>query len=287
MEMQKYCFDLDSLPNGVFTLIPLGDIQYDGSSESTALRLLKETIQRGVEAEAFYIGMGDYTDFLSPSNRDRLRSAALYDTANDVIERTGEALINEIHEILRPTAGRWLGLLEGHHFQEFSDGTTSDMRLAAMLRTHHLGTSAFVGLTFKRGRSSLLVNLWAQHGEGNGQSPSAPITKLDKVVQAFEADLYLLGHMTKLAHAPINRIYPAWGGKEPDVYHRDIHLVGTGGFSRAIQIGKRAGLVPRGSYVEQAMMRPVSLGAPIIRIKIERSTKGGRDLLQRRITVEI
>lgn len=287
MEMVKYNININDLSNGTFTLIPLGDIQYDGSDKSTALTLLKNTIKQGIEEKAYFLGMGDYTDFLSPSNRKRLRGAELYDTAGDVIERTGEKLIEEVFDLLRPTAGRWIGMLEGHHFQEFADGSTSDMRLAKLLRTRHLGSSAYIGLSFNRGKSRLLVNLWATHGCGNGQNPGAPLTKLNGIISSFEADVYLMGHMTKMAHAPTPRLYPSWGGKEPDVHHRDLHLVGTGGYSRAYQVGAKTGQVPRGSYVEQGMMKPVVLGSPIIRIKPFRINAGSIDTLSRQIRVEI
>lgn len=273
MEQAEYRFNIKDLPGGVFTLIPLGDIQYDGSKESSSLKLLKETIDRGTKAGAYYIGMGDYTDFLSPSNRERLKTAGLYDTAHDVIERTGEKLVEEIAEILAPTKGRWLGLLEGHHFQEFAAGDTSDMRLARILGTKHLGTSAYIHLVFTQGSKAVETVIWCQHGIGNGQSPAAPISKLDNVMRAFEADIYLLGHMTKLAHTPTNRIYPSWRGADFKLHHRTQHLVGTGGFSRGIQVGRKSGQVPRGTYVEQGMMRPTALGAPTIRIEPVRVTE--------------
>ncbi len=287
MEMPQFRFDIKDLPNGVFTLIPLGDIQYDGSEESSSLKLLRETIARGTEAGAYYIGMGDYTDFLSPSNREKLKNSGLYDTAHDVIERTGDKLIEEVAEILAPTRGRWLGLLEGHHFQEFAAGDTSDMRLARLLGTVHLGTSAYINLTFHRGNGAVDCVIWAQHGIGNGVSPAAPVTKLDNVMKAFEADIYLLGHMTKLAHTPTNRIYPSWRGKKPKLHHQTKHLVGCGGFSRGIQVGRRSGQVPRGTYVEQGMMRPTALGAPTIRIRPIRNRAEATDILTLNSTVEL
>jgi hypothetical protein len=198
----------------------------------------------------------------------------------DVIEKAGERLVDQAYELLKPTVGKWLGIHEGHHFQEFADGTTSDMRLASLLKTRHLGTSAFNHLVFTRGKTARAVDIWSSHGCGGGNSPAAPVNKLDsRILPAYDADIYLVAHMTRMASTVVNRIVPSWGGKEPRLHHKGLHLVGTGGFSRAIQVGKRQGLVPRGSYVEQAMMRPVALGAPTIRIRLERIRSNGSDTL--------
>lgn len=288
MEMAKYEFNIEDLLNGRLTIIPIGDIQWAGDSNSIALRLLNEKIERGQKDNAFYLGMGDYIDFVSPSNRKRLTSAQLYDTAMDVIDQAASRLTDEVSKILEPTRGRWLGLLEGHHFHQFLDGRTSDMVLAEQLRTRHLGSLAYIGLTFKYPNSTkcLTVNLWATHGCGSGTSAAAPVTKLERMVPAFEADIYLMGHMTKQAHSPVDRVYPTWG-KTPNVKHRDIHLVGTGGFSKGYIVGSRNGQVPRGSYVEQGMMRPTVLGAPSIHIEPYRNTSSDRDILDRRITIEL
>src|SRR5688572_14554853 len=114
--------------------------------------MLKRAIEWGVEKGAWFIGMGDYVDAFSPSNRQRIRSAALYDTAQSMIDQKAESLVTELYEeALKPSKGRWLGLLEGHHYHQFSAGMTTDMLLADMLGTKHLGTAAYVRMVFKRG----------------------------------------------------------------------------------------------------------------------------------------
>ena len=275
METATYRFNTSDLPGGQFNLIALGDIQYDGSKESSALKMLKETIRRGTEMGAFYIGMGDYTDFLSPSNREKLRGANLYDTSGNVIERAGQTLVDEIGVILAPTKGRWLGMLEGHHFQEFAAGDTSDMRLATILNTRHLGSMTMVTLEFQRGAKGPVskVELWGTHGSGNGQTLASPISYLERQMKSYEADIYLVGHQTKLVHAVSDRLYHA---DHDTIAHLDRHLVGCGGFSRAIQVGRRQGQVPRGSYAEQGGMNPAGLGAPVITITPHEEKSPGR-----------
>ena len=72
-------------------------------------------------------------------------------------------------------------------------------------------------------------------------------------------------HLSKLAAAPINRIYPRWDGKHAgDLVHRKVFLVGTGGYSKAYVEHRKDGNVPRDNYVGQKMLNPASLGSPII-----------------------
>lgn len=254
---------------------PLGDIQWTGPDGATAIDHLRRYIDRALALDALFLGMGDYTDFASPSNRMRLKSAALYDTSEGVIEAASDRLVYDLYEnILAPTTGRWVGLLEGHHFFE-SDGRTSDMLLANLLKTRFLGTSCYVHFV------PCDVTLWAHHGRGNAQLPAGPLNKLYHTAAGLHgADVYLMGHTTKLSTVRVSRPQPTWG-PEPDLTHRDVHFVNTGGFSKSNIVGHRRGSIPRGDYAEQGMMTPSPLSAPLIHI----DTQAKR--LEDRVRVEV
>jgi len=242
---------------------PIGDFQWSGANGSTAQDHLKRHIDRCLALDAWFLGMGDYIDFMSPSNRARQKAAGLYDTAEDVLEDAAGSLVNEVFErFLTPTVGRWIGLLEGHHFFEFG-GRTSDMLLAEKLKTKHLGSSCFAHL------KPCGVTLWAHHGQGGGMLPSAPLNKLYHVAAGLEgADVYLMGHTTKASAVRLSRPQPTWG-KTSDLVHRDIFLVNTGGFSKSSVVGHRRGNIPRGDYAEQGMMTPSPLRSPLVLIDAE------------------
>lgn len=277
--MELVQFDVSKVYNvklaDTVVIAPLGDFQWSGVKGSTAQDHLRRHIDRCVELGAYFIGMGDYIDFASPSNRARLKSAGLYDTAEEVLEDAAGGLVNEVFEkFLKPTVGRWIGLLEGHHFFEYG-GRTSDMLLADKLQTRHLGTSCFVHLR------PCGVTLWAHHGQGGGMLPSAPLNKLYHVAAGLEgADVYLMGHSTKMPVVRLSRPQPVWG-KRPTLRHRDIFLVSTGGFSKSSIVGHRRGAIPRGDYAEAAMMTPSPLSAPLVFI----DTTAKR--LEDRIRVEV
>ena len=48
-----------------------------------------------------------------------------------------------IDKFLKPTVGRWIGAVEGHHFFE-GGGATTDQFLCDWLKTTFLGTAAYI-----------------------------------------------------------------------------------------------------------------------------------------------
>jgi hypothetical protein len=245
--------------------MPLGDIQF--GSEGCDIGMLNEYINRGLEDDCLFVGMGDYLDFMSPSNRERLAQARLYDDSANLIDEWAGKHVEQLQEILAPTKGRWLGLLEGHHTFEFQDGTTSDMRLASFLETKFLGDCALIRLTFEdTNKRAQTCFIWGHHGEGSSSSIAGPLSKLERVANHFEADVYLMAHHHKAVTALLNRLYTTTKG-EPRLINRRKALVGTGSFLRGYMQGSKAGTRPAGGYVEQKMMMPVALGASIVTIE--------------------
>lgn len=275
-----------------YRVMPIGDIQWDGMGGTTALSLLQQSIKAGLEKGAHFCGMGDYIDPFSPSNRQRLEGAALYDTARGVIDQRGVALVEELYEeALAPTKNRWLGLLEGHHFMQLREGDTTDQRLCKLLNAPHLGSCAFIGLNFNgSGNKGGWVVLWVHHGVGSGQRAYAPAAKLETITPYWEADVFIIGHLTKQAAVPMNRVYPMWHGT-PHLSHRKKLLIGAGGFSKGYIEYLKHGQTPRGSYVEQKMLNPAALGCPLITIRpsIRKERVGKRDvqIWDPQITVEV
>lgn len=277
----------------------IGDIQYAGRKQGgTALSHLQQTIKDALTAEqegkvVRFIGMGDYTDFASPSNRARLKSANLYDTATDIIDHKAQELTEEIGEVLKPTRGKWLGLVEGHHLHEFKDGTTSDMQLCDLLDAQFLGTTGLLNLTLTRGTSHIPVVIWFHHGVGNGQTGYYPLARLEKVAAVWEGiDVFAMGHTTKKAVEWTNKPFPRWnsagskGGHDHTISHRKVTLVGTGGYSKYYVEGATQGRIPRGGYAEQRMLSPAIIGSPVVHIKPRRSCVGGEDHISVDITAE-
>lgn len=251
-------------------IMPVGDIQYAGDDDEVALGMLKRHIQWGVDHDAYFVGMGDYIDTFSPSNRERLSSARLYDSAVKALDRDAVQRVEEIFQkALAPSRGRWLGMLEGHHYHEFRDRTTSDQLLAGKLGSPFLGTSAYLNLRFQGvGNRVGDVKIWLHHGKGGGKLAGSALNTIETVSHGFEADIYLMGHQHKKNAVPLDyvkAVFPAKGA--PRLVHTTKLLVVTGSFLKGYVVGRQDGPVPRGGYVEKGMLNPVALGGVLVKVR--------------------
>ena len=262
-------------------MVPLGDLQL--GSTGVDLARFRRTIKWALDQEArggppvYFLGMGDAVDVMSPSNRAIWRRSDLYDSVQQAMEDKATELEEQFIRELRGTEGRWLGFLQGHHWFEHADGTTSDTRIAARMGAPFLGTCAFVTLIFKHptNRHQVSCTIWAHHGRGSGIMPHAPLNALYRVLTHFEADIYLIGHMTRKAAVTTPRLYFTNGR----IIDKKKILAGTGGFSKGYMLNSTSiGGRPEGNYVEQGMMAPASLGSILLKI---RPVFGGRNTLDR------
>ena len=249
-------------------VMPIGDLQL--GSDGVDLDRFKKHIAWGIKHNAYYLGMGDYIDLLSPSNRAKWKSAGLYDSVQTAMAGKAADLTEEFLDLVHGTEGRWLGLHHGHHYFEFDDGTTSDTRIAKALGTSYLGTCGFTRLKFKpkTNHRAVTCTIWSHHGTGNGIMPHSPLNKLYHIMDSFEADVYLIGHQTKKPVVKMPRIY--MGENYPyKLINKNKVLAGTGGFTKGYELNSKhhSGAYVHGSYVEQGMMTPVSLGGIVLKIR--------------------
>lgn len=260
------------LPLKEALILPVGDIQLDPKRNdrprTADVDRFKQYIQWGVDHGAYFIGMGDYVDVMSPSNRDKYTQAGFYDSVKDALEAKAEEVEGELQDILAPTRGRWLGLLEGHHFFPHEDGTTTDTRLAGFLGTQFLGTSALVQVKFRpEGKHKPpSFTIFAHHGHSGGKLLSTPLNQLEGVLKSFDADVYLIGHHHKKVGGKYPILKAEWserGGKHRLV-HKNRILACTGSFLKGYVEGSKRDGRAQGGYVEKGLMNPVALGGIII-----------------------
>lgn len=257
-----------------FAVFPLGDIQLgsDGCAEDE----LRQWVKRCLRLDGKFFGMGDYCDVMSPSNRVRFNSANLYDTTVAAMEDSARRHIERLLNILHGTEGKWLGLLEGHHYVNFADGTTTDTRLARALKTEFLGDCAIVRLSFNYTknpngpRRSLKLTFWAHHGEGGGVTQGAPLNKLERVALGWpRVDCFLLGHYHRKG---VFDLPPGMDMTDHPPYRliaSERKAILTGAWLRGYVEGQKqaGGSRAGGLYPEQKMLAPLPIGAPIVWIE--------------------
>lgn len=248
---------------------------------------LKETVRFGVENNALWLGMADFIDLESPSNRKAIQNSGVYDSVINALDASAEDMEEEVLDILRPTIGRWLGFLEGHHFHVHQSGETSDQRFARELGGPFLGHSAYVNLTFQSPRSHDLnpvINIWAHHGQGGGALAGSASNRLEKAILGFDADLFLMGHTHTRGAIPRDRVYPVWGPVKGQLKHKTIYVVNCGSYLKGYQEESKRNGRPNGGYPEQGMMNPLALGSPHIWLK-PGFDKGGQPVVTTRVEV--
>jgi hypothetical protein len=264
----------DYLPWQKTYLVPVGDIQQGASGVD--LSKLRDDINRGLDHDAYYCGLGDYLDVMSPSGRAKYEAAGFYDSVGAAIGAQCTEELAKLQEILEPTRGRWWGLVQGHHYFDFGDGTTTDTRLAEWLGCPFLGDSAFIRPRFQDGTVRTSLDIYITHGSGSGQTQAAPISKLEKTSNGVMADLYLINHYARRGSVPRDRIKLNQQGV---IESYTIHMTATGGYMKGYEQGSRKGGRAQGSYVERAMMNPTTMGGVLIGLEPRRVTK-----LKKRVT---
>ena len=264
------------MPKETVTLMPIGDAQV--GAEASDIDRLKTHMEWGFHTKhAMFLGMGDYVDMASPSNRRILKAAGLYDTVTDALYAKAVEDIQTFLSTTGYTKGAWLGLLQGHHYMDMANGTTSDTHIAEALHTPFLGDCALVRIIFDKHKDAdglpVKADIWCHHGRGSGTAVASPINSLEKIARGLDADIYLMGHQHKKIAAPIVELYYSRGGR---LLHHTKILACTGSFLRGYLANSESEGRSGGTYVEKGMMTPVSLGGIVIELGIAQEEYGDR-----------
>jgi len=252
-----------------FSIGMVGDIQLGnpGFSEGAWSRAVRAT--RQVQGTLFLVGMGDYIDFMSPSNRANYRASGIYSSSRRLIdERVAVPLVKDVAAKMKGMNGKWSVLLEGHHwcdmYQAEADGSSentgatqnSDIFLAQLLDAPFVGLmqTALVRFKLSNGR---VFTLLASHGAGGGQTLTYMLNKMVKKVGGWEEiDAVATGHTHVLSGLAIPKL--RYSEVEKDLVARNVPIINTGSFLKGIKIG--AALYPEFQHLageERAMGMPI------------------------------
>jgi len=259
--------------NQPFHLIPFGDIHR--SAPLCHEEKWKEFIAWAKPMpDAYFLGMGDYDDLVSTSERAGLIGARLHDSTMQTIESTFKKYTDRLVSELSFMKGRIIGLLEGNHFGVFQNGTTTTQRMCEALECKYLGCSAFIRLVADTGKNhTVSIDIWAHHGMGAARLVGGSLNRVQQMAEAAEADIYLMGHDHKKSIATTNRLRLGLSrAGDVKLSHRKALLARTGSFLR--------GYVPgANSYVADRMLNPTDLGVVKIELTPKRERAKDRDTL--------
>jgi hypothetical protein len=261
-----------------FKFIPFGDIHRD--SDMHADNHWNEFLSYAkAQKNALFLGMGDYTDGVSTSERIVLNDQGLHDTTRTTLQNVYKGVTKTLVNELSFMRGRMIGMLGGNHYFQFNDGDTTDHILAAALNTKFLGVCSFIRLSIRfKGKPDKRqsLDIFAHHGKGGGGSVGGTFNTIEKMTTTAVADFYLMGHDHKRGCIPSTpRLQLTNGGSkgELNVKERTPWIGRTGSFLKAYENG-------RISYNVDAARSPASLGWIEFEITPYRCRKDKRDTIE-------
>lgn len=267
----KVAFTLSECQSGL--LMPVGDIHY--GAPDFPKRHFVDHIQWGVDRGAYFLGMGDYLDFTSESQRKIV--GGLRESTKIQLDEVVRMRADELLEMMAPSKGRWIGLLTGNHSWLFQNGTSVEQYICKQLGEgcDFLGDMAMIRIVSTpplKNHPEADTIIHAHHGVGGGTTIAGQLLKPEQELKWSQADLVLMGHSHAKIVGSSDRIFVTPDGKTS---HRTVLTARTGAFLRAYAGHAPKGLdepayLSSGSYVEKKALLPSSLGGICFSVGVEK-----------------
>ncbi len=251
-------------------LVPFGDVHRFSPNchEQKWLEFVK-TIKKE-RGKAYYLGMGDYDDMYSETERYEMKVAKLHGSSKASLNEYYKNRVKDLTKELLPMKNRIIGLIEGNHFTNLDSGISTTQYMCEQLRCRYLGVSCFIRLIFHHQSTGdrTILDIWAHHGKGASRLHGSSINTVQNMTEAAHAGVYLMGHDHKKGCMFLSRLELV-GVTKLRMRSQKIMLGRTGSFLRGYVPGKS-------SYVAKMGLNPTDLG--VIRIMLT-PIKEGEDRL--------
>jgi hypothetical protein len=199
-----------------FYIYPLGDLHLgvmhcDEDLLKAKVKEIKNT------PNAYWIGMGDYGDCVTPSDFKRWEGRILAPWMRDHIDNIGPTQVEYVDDILSPIWPQCLGILEGNHDDNIRKYNHYDFMTELLKKANgkreppwdkvpYAGVQCFIALKFRRfaphwkkqerGTDAHTVIIHARHGEGSARTSGARALAVLRLAQTFvNAHITLMGHL--------------------------------------------------------------------------------------------
>lgn len=254
-------------------LIPFGDV-HRSSPNCHKEKWLEFLEWAKTKENAYFLGMGDYDDLASASERKILGGdSGLHESTMETLEELYNHHVYKFFKEIEFMKGRMVGIMSGNHFARFQSGINSDQKLADLLGCKFLGSATFVRLQLSQNtkhNAKLSVDVWAHHGMGASRLVGGSLSRVQQMAESAEADIYLMGHDHKKSVAFINRLRLV-SGRGVRLTHRKILMARTGSFLKGYVEGKP-------TYIADRALNPTDLGVVKIELTPKRIHRGGVDV---------
>jgi len=250
-------------------IVIFGDVHRDSPNHASGAWQDFLEYARGLDKNTLFLGMGDYTDSTSTSERECLGaiSKKMHETFLHDISALQLAKVELLAKELAFMKGRLIGLLNGNHYFQFAQtDTNSDQKLAELLGCQYLGVCSFIRLYLTHSGRVHSVDIFAHHGKGAARLVGGSINRVAQMVEGAEADVFVMGHDHKRAIVPMSpRLFLAHTAKAGlEVRHKEVWAVRSGSFLASYRDGET-------NYNVDAARGPCSLGHVELLITPKRS----------------
>lgn len=227
--------------------VPFGDVHY-GAPLHARHEFARFCAWAKKQKNAVFLGMGDYTEAYSTSEREIVRHLHESNARTDKV-RMAE-MCDDLYEKIEFMKGRCIGLIEGNHFGYVgSGGQTTTEYLCNRLEAPYLGTCSHIKLRIDYHGSETTVAILVHHGKGAGSTPGGSLNAVAKFGDVMECDIAIMGddhHLGFWMDAKLDR-------KDKEVLQKPIAYIRSGSFLKGYEHGEA-------SYIVDRAGRPRSLG---------------------------
>lgn len=251
-------------------LIFFGDVHWGHPmfSMDTWKRFVKTYKDRD---DCVFLGMGDYQDVMSSSERRAMAQASsqLHEGSVELIDTLMTERMDQFTEQIRWMGDRLIGLVEGNHYYHFIDSETSTQKMARELKAKYLGVTAVVRLNLAVSGCLMNCDIFAHHGRAGGQLAGSPFNTVEKMQFGMDADIYAMGHDHSIGCLPKARMIPQFNkaSGELEIHERRTLLIRSGSFLRGYAKGKA-------SYIADSGLNPKPLGWVDVEMQLRRDRDG-------------
>jgi hypothetical protein len=180
-------------------LHPFGDVHFKNPQHH--VELWREWLDWARAKErSMFIGMGDYVEWFSDSERRGVESINLHQSSKATMDDFAKDMCDEFYKQISFMKGKMLGMLEGNHFYMFQNGMTSTQYLCQKLGCKYLGATGFIRLKFQyeNGRKGSKVDIFVHHGKGASRLVGGSLSTVQQMAECAEADIYCVDDETEI-----------------------------------------------------------------------------------------
>ena len=207
---------------------------------------------------AIWIGMGDYGEFITPSD-PRFDPSQKVTTSWLEQDDIADCQCNWIVDLFKPIAHKCVGLLYGNHEEaiRIHSHTNVHKHICERLKVPNLGYSCFVRFRFKRDKSSEshIIKGCFTHGSGAAITKGAKVNRLRRFMNDFNARIYGYAHVHDIDQQRMPYITLSPSGK---IIDDEAVGVLTGSWFSTYTQGTAC------SYGEKKAYPPTVIGCPVL-----------------------